>query len=67
MFIADIYKEIGSQSKKFADDGTECRIGRLNDIKKLAEEIEVDFEKIAGWTPKSQMKIDFKKILYSFL
>ena len=44
LFIANIHKEIWSQSVKFADDGTVWRIG--SDIKKLADEIEVDFEKM---------------------
>ena len=44
LFIADIYKDIGGQNVKFADDGTVWRTG--SDIKRLAEEIEVDFKKM---------------------
>ena len=42
LFIADIYKDLGSQDVKFADDGIVWRTG--SDIKRLAEESEVDLK-----------------------
>ena len=46
LFIADIYKDKGSQNVKFADDGVERTVWRTgSDIKRLAEEIEVDLKK----------------------
>lgn len=62
LFIADIYKEIESQSVKFADDGTVWRTG--SDVKMLAEEIEKDLKKIAEWTKKWRMKINVEKTEY---
>ena len=62
LFISDIYKDIESQNVKFADDGTVWRTG--SDIKRLAEEIEVDLKKIAGWTKKWRMKINVEKTEY---
>ena len=62
LFIADIYKDIGSQNVKFADDGTVWRRG--SDIKRLAEEIEVDLKKNTGWTKKWRMKINVEKTEY---
>ena len=62
LFIADIYKDIWSQNVKFADDGTVWRTG--SDIKRLAEEIEVDLKKIADWTKKWRMKINAEQTEY---
>ena len=51
-----------SQNVKFADDGTVWRTG--SDIKRLAEEIEVDLKKIADWTKKWRMKINAEQTEY---
>ena len=46
-FVADIYKEIGSERVKYADDGTIWRTGK--DITEAGKLLEEDIEKIFMW------------------
>ena len=58
LFVADIYKEIGSERVKYADDGTIWRTGKdITEAGKLLE----DIEKIFMWAKKWRMKVSVEK------
>ena len=55
LFIADIYKEIGCERVKYADDGTIWRKGK--NIIQVGELLEEDMVKIFKWTSQWRMKL----------
>ena len=59
LFVADIYKEIGSERVKYADDGTIWRTGK--DITEAGKLLEEDIEKIFMWAKKWRMKVSVEK------
>ena len=59
LFVADIYKDIGSERVKYADDGTIWRKGKnILEIGKLMED---DVGKIFKWTSLWRMKLSIEK------
>ena len=59
LFIADIYKEIGCERVKYADDGTIWRKGK--NIIQVGELLEEDMVKIFKWTSQWRMKLSIEK------
>ena len=59
LFIADIYKEIGCERVKYADDGTIWRKGK--NIIQFGELLEEDMVKIFKWALKYRMKLSIEK------
>ena len=59
LFIADIYKEIGYERVKYADDGTIWRKGK--NIIQVGELLEEDMVKIFKWTSQWRMKLSIEK------
>ena len=59
LFIADIYKEIGCERVKYADDGTIWR--KSKNIIQVGELLEEDMVKIFKWTSQWRMKLSIEK------
>ena len=59
LFIIDIYKDIGGERVKFADDGTIWR--KSKDIIQVGQLLKQDVIKNFSWTAKWRMKINIEK------
>ena len=59
LFIADWYKNVKSESVKFADDGTVWMSGK--DLPKLMEILKEDFKEIIQWATKWRLKLSIVK------